>query len=97
MLPSPASSPDGPNPVNVEREVVSILQSVLGLNARTAKLDAGSSLLGSIPELDSMAVVSILTGLEERFGFAVNDDDVDGRTFASVSSLVSFVEAKLQP
>ena len=78
----------------VENEVIAILCSVLGQPAGTP-LDLSSALLGAVPELDSMAVVAILTGIEERFDLSVNDDDVDGATFASVGSLVTFVRAKL--
>ncbi|HEX6707568.1 MAG TPA: acyl carrier protein [Albitalea sp.] len=80
--------------MNVEQEVIKTLRSVLSLEAGFP-LTADTPLLGSVAELDSMAVVSILTALEERFGFAVDDDEVDGRTFASVGSLTSFVESKL--
>lgn len=81
--------------MNIELEVIKILRSVLNLDAARHRLDAGSALLGSVAELDSMAVVSILTALEEQFGIAVDDDEVDGRTFASVGSLVGFVQGKL--
>lgn len=81
--------------MNVQQEVIKILRSVLSLDAAKQPLDRDSALLGSVAELDSMAVVSILTTLEERFGFAVDDDEVDGRTFASVASLTEFVENKL--
>jgi len=52
-------------------------------------------LLGNLPELDSMAVVSIITALEEYYGFVVHDDEISGETFATLGSLVAFVEAKL--
>jgi acyl carrier protein len=81
--------------VNVEQEVIKTLRSVLNLDSSKVRLDADSALLGSIAELDSMAVVSILTALEERFGIAVDDDEIDGRTFATVGSLTSFVQSKL--
>ena len=81
--------------MNVEQEVIKTLRAVLSLDSATHDLGTGSALLGSIAELDSMAVVSILTALEERFGIVVDDDEVDGRTFASVGSLTSFVESKL--
>lgn len=81
--------------MNVEQEVIRTLQSVLNLEGRAASFTAATPLLGSIAELDSMAVVSILTAIEERFGIAVDDDDVDGRTFATVGSLTNFVESKL--
>jgi len=81
--------------VNVEQEVVKTLRSVLNLDAPGVQLNADTALLGSVAELDSMAVVSILTALEERFGFVIDDDEVDGRTFATVGSLTSFVRSKL--
>lgn len=81
--------------MNIEPEVIKALRSVLSLDERSRSLTTDSALLGNVPELDSMAVVSILTALEERFGFVVNDDEVDGRTFATVGSLTSFVQGKL--
>ncbi len=81
--------------MNVEQEVISTLRSVLNLDAAGMQLKSDTPLLGSVAELDSMAVVSILTALEERFGIVVDDDEVDGRTFASVDTLTSFVRSKL--
>jgi acyl carrier protein len=81
--------------VNVQDDVIQTLHSVLGLNSNKHRLEPSSQLLGVVPELDSMAVVSILTALEERFGIAVDDDEVDGRTFESVASLTEFVQSKL--
>ena len=42
-----------------------------------------------------MAVVALITTLEERFGFAVDDDEIDGSVFATLATLVAFVEGKL--
>lgn len=80
--------------MNVEQEVIKTLRSVLNLDA-AVELNASTPLLGSVAELDSMAVVTILTALEENFGIVVDDDEVDGRTFASVGSLTGFVQSKL--
>lgn len=81
--------------MDIEQEVIKTLRSVLSLDARKHPLNRDTALLGALAELDSMAVVSILTALEERFGFVVDDDEVDGRTFASVASLSDFVQGKL--
>jgi acyl carrier protein len=53
-------------------------------------------LLGAIPELDSMAVVNILTSLEEHFGFVVEDDEINADTFSTLGALVKFVDQKLR-
>jgi hypothetical protein len=44
-------------------------------------------LLGSLPELDSMAVVTLIGALEEHFGIMVDDDDISASTFATLGSL----------
>ena len=41
-----------------------------------------------------MAVVALITGLEDRFGIVIDDDDLDGSVFATVGSLVDLVVAK---
>jgi len=45
--------------------------------------------------LDSMAVVTLITTLEEQLGITVEDDEIDGATFATVGSLVDFVTQQL--
>ena len=62
---------------------------------RATQFDPSTPLLGAIPELDSMAVVWLLTSIEERFGITIEDDEVDGQIFATVGSLVAFIDAKL--
>lgn len=81
--------------MNTQKEVLSLLDEILSLNGRAAEFTADTPLLGAIPELDSMAVVSLIAGLEERFGFTVEDDEIEGSTFATVGSLVEFVGGKL--
>lgn len=80
---------------SIEQTVAEVLSSVLQLDASRLGAGAETRLLGSVAELDSMAVVSILTALEERFDFSVDDDEIDSSTFATVGSLCSFVQAKL--
>jgi acyl carrier protein len=77
--------------VQVEAEVLTVLERVLNLKGRSRSFTLETPLLGSVPELDSMAVVSVITALEERFGFVVEDDELDGATFASVGTLAPFV------
>jgi acyl carrier protein len=81
--------------MNVEQQVLRLLDEVLGLGGRTASFTRATHLLGAIPELDSMAVVSLITGIEERFDVTVDDDDIDGETFATVGALVDFINEKL--
>ena len=79
----------------VEQQVRSILRDTLQLGDRAGRLSAASGLLGALPELDSMAVVTVITALEDQFGFVVDDDEISAETFATFGSLVQFVESKV--
>ena len=81
--------------MNTQLEVLRILDEVLSLGGRAMQFDAETPLLGAIPELDSMAVVTLITTLEERFGILVDDDEISGDTFATVGSVTDFVAGKL--
>jgi acyl carrier protein len=76
-------------------QVKAVLNSVLQLRGRVDSWTEQTALLGNVPELDSMSVVSIITALEDEFGFSIDDDEIDGELFATVGSLTRFVEQKL--
>jgi acyl carrier protein len=76
-------------------EVRNILSGVLSLNERKNSLNKDSALLGNIPELDSMAVLNVLTALEEYFGITIEDDEISATSFETLGSLTRFVEEKL--
>jgi acyl carrier protein len=78
--------------LDVQQEVLYLLDNILSLKGRALSFGLEMPLLGSIPELDSMAVVAVITAIEERFGIAISDDEIDGSVFATVGSLTEFVE-----
>lgn len=81
--------------MDARTEVLACLDDVLALKGRARQFQDDTALLGSLPELDSMAVATLLTALEERFGFVIDDDEIDGSIFTDVASLVGFVQGKL--
>ncbi|MRX06432.1 acyl carrier protein [Pseudoduganella sp. FT25W] len=74
-------------------QVCQILRTTLGLGRMPLTED--TQLLGSLPELDSMAVANLILALEQQFGIEVRDDEISARHFATVGSLAGFVESKL--
>ena len=80
----------------MQQEVLKVLDEVLDLRGRSATMARESPLLGALPELDSIAVVAVITTLEERFEFTINDDELDASSFETVGSLTDFVTTKLQ-
>ena len=76
-------------------QIKSLLADTLNLGERASALHKDSGLLGSIPELDSMAVIHIITALEERFGIVIDDDEISASIFYTVGSLATFIDQKL--
>ncbi|MDR0363386.1 MAG: phosphopantetheine-binding protein [Planctomycetota bacterium] len=81
--------------MDIQDEVLTILDEVLNLAGRSRAFVRETALLGAVPELDSMAVVALITSMEEHFGFIVEDDEIDGSAFATVGALADFVQGKL--
>lgn len=84
------------NSVSADSAVRSVLVEALGISPeRAAGFDADTPLFGALPELDSMAVATVLTELEDRLGILIDDDDVDAEIFETLGNLVAFAQAKL--
>ncbi|MFP4155071.1 MAG: acyl carrier protein [Halothiobacillaceae bacterium] len=73
-----------------------VLIETLSLGPQGRQLTEDSPLFGSVPELDSMGVVLVLTALEDRFDVQFPDDEIDASWFATLGSLVEAVEARLE-
>ena len=72
-----------------------ILRDSLQIGSQADLLTASSQLLGVIPEFDSMAVVTVLTMVEEEFDIEFADDEVSAEIFETVGSLADFVTRKI--
>ena len=79
--------------MDVLSHVIQVLDEVLALGGRGLHFDRETPLLGAVPELDSMAVVALITTLEERLGVELPDDEINASAFASVGALADFVAA----
>jgi acyl carrier protein len=72
-------------------EVRVVVAEVLGITDRAGTLTATTGLLGSMPELDSMAVAELLAAIEDRLGVDVDDADLTSAVFDTIGSLANFV------
>ena len=84
-----------PSRAEVDTALRDVLAEVLGLAAdRVAEFDRDTGLFGHLPELDSMAVASLLTEIEDRLHVTIEDDEVEGEMLESYGALLAFVEGK---
>jgi len=72
-----------------------VLGSTLQLGERRQSLSPASGRMGEIPEFDSMAVLAVVTALEEEFDILFEDEDITAEMFETVGSLVAAVDARL--
>ena len=76
-------------------EVTSLIVKTLRIDGRAATLSASTPLFGSMPELDSMAVLELITALEGRFAVTIEPGEVTGEVFGTIGTLADFVDSKI--
>ena len=75
------------------REVLAgVLAELLGGSPERYAPD--TELFGSLPELDSLALVELITVIEDRFGFELDEDDITAEVFGTVQSLAAHVDVR---
>lgn len=79
----------------IDANLRAILRDVLALDADQVEgFDGDTGLFGHLPELDSMAVASLFTEMEDRLEIIIEDDDVDGEMLETYGGLLAFAESK---
>jgi acyl carrier protein len=71
------------------------ITDVIGPDHSAGVLTADTPLFGALPELDSLALVELITVLEDRFGFEMDEDDINAEVFESVGSLAEYVRGQV--
>jgi acyl carrier protein len=77
-------------------EVKAVVVATLDIRDRAGDLVPDSDLLGSLPELDSLAVVQLLVALQDRFGIEIEADEVVSDMFETLAQLTAFIDAKVR-
>ena len=80
----------------VIEQVREVLRTSLQLGAKADSLEASTPLLGNLPELDSMAVATLIAALEEHFDIFIEDDEISAETFETFGSLCTFIDEKAE-
>lgn len=81
--------------MDIREEIKTVLDEALNLGGRSADWTDDTALLGSLPELTSIAVVTVLLALEEHFAIVFADDELDAELFATLGNIRRFIEGKL--
>ena len=76
-------------------EVKRLIGEILQLGDRVEHFGPETALLGSIPEFDSMAVLTLIHALQEQFGIQIADDEISAETFETLGAVHQLTEAKV--
>jgi acyl carrier protein len=76
----------------IEQEIRSYLTEEF-LFGRNGALADDVPLLGNV--VDSQGVIELIVFVQQRFKIEVNDEEVTTENFATLKSVVAFIEAKL--
>jgi acyl carrier protein len=77
------------------QDVKAVLVETLRVEDRADTLSAATPLLGSLPELESMAVLEHVLTLEEHFEIVIEGEDVTAEAVETLATLTAFVNDKL--
>ena len=72
-------------------EVKLLIGEILQLGDRVQAFGPETPLMGSIPEFDSMAVLTLIHALEQQFGIRIAYDEISAETFETVGKVYDFV------
>ena len=83
------------NEMTRQAPTVSVLADVLVevLGGDSERYTPDTELFGSLPELDSLALVELITAIEERFGFELDEEDITAEVFGTVASLSAHIDS----
>jgi len=79
----------------LQQEIIEIIRDVLVLGESADSFDGSTGLIGSLPEFDSVAVVTLITAIEDEYGCMFDDDEISAENFETIGTFVQLVESKL--
>lgn len=74
------------------QKLKTLMIAELGLDKAFNNAKPQTELLGHMPEIDSMAVVTILNAIELEFDVVIADDDITAEVFETLGTLTNFIE-----
>ena len=80
--------------MDILEQLKTTLDETLHLKGAPAGWSRDTHLLGSVPELDSLAVTEVISAIERMFSFSIYDDEINADIFATLGALADFVAQK---
>ena len=79
--------------MELQEKVIEIFEEVLGTDEIKEDLDLD---MFENELLDSLAIIEVLLGIEEKLGLSLQPTDLERKDMATVNNLVAFLKTKFQ-
>lgn len=79
--------------MELQEKVIEIFEEVLGTDEIAEDLDLD---MFENELLDSLAIIEVLLGIEEKLGLSLQPTDLERKDMATVNNLVAFLEPRLK-
>ncbi|MBC2578269.1 D-alanine--poly(phosphoribitol) ligase subunit 2 [Peptostreptococcus russellii] len=79
--------------MDLQEKVIEIFEEVLGTDEIAEDLDLD---MFENELLDSLAIIEVLLGIEEKLGLSLQPTDLERKDMATVNNLVAFLEPRLK-
>ncbi|WP_317316146.1 D-alanine--poly(phosphoribitol) ligase subunit DltC [Peptostreptococcus russellii] len=79
--------------MDLQEKVIEIFEEVLGTDEIAEDLDLD---MFENELLDSLAIIEVLLGIEEKLGISLQPTDLERKDMATVNNLVAFLEPRLK-
>lgn len=79
--------------MELQEKVIEIFEEVLGTDEIAEDLDLD---MFENELLDSLAIIEVLLGIEEKLGLSLQPTDLERKDMATVNNLVAFLDSRLK-
>ncbi len=78
---------------DLKRQIKQTIVRALNLEIEPEEIGDSDVLFGGETGLNSMAMVELVVGIEDEFGFEISDEDLSAEVFKSVQTIEDYIRS----